>query len=105
MDVGDIKKEQEEEKKAAQQAEKQSFFSSLFSNLFKSSNPEAEKKRKLKAIAKPFLRLNFTAFTRLLQLKLCLRLQNCSTIFIKLFHLHRLSSNQIRIQTFTKHKL
>ena len=62
MDVGDIKKEQEEEKKAAQQAEKQSFFSSLFSNLFKSSNPEAEKKRKLKAIAKTFSKTKFHNF-------------------------------------------
>ncbi|MBO4639730.1 MAG: hypothetical protein J5710_08260 [Treponema sp.] len=62
MDVGDIKKEQEEEKKAAQQAEKQSFFQSLLSNLFKSSNPEAEKKRKLKAIAKTFSKTKFHNF-------------------------------------------
>ena len=46
MDVGDIQAEKEAEKKEAQKAEgeKQSFFQSLFSNLFKSSNPEAEKK-------------------------------------------------------------
>ena len=62
MDVGDIKKEQEEERKAAQQAEKQSFFQSLLSNLFKSSNPEAEKKRKLKAIAKTFSKTKFHNF-------------------------------------------
>ena len=62
MDVGDIKKEQEEERKAAQQAEKQSFFQSLFSNLFKSSNPEAEKKRKLKAIAKTFSKTKYHNF-------------------------------------------
>ena len=62
MDVGDIKKEQEEEKKAAAQAEKQSFFQSLFSNLFKSSNPEAEKKRKLKAIAKSFSKTKYHNF-------------------------------------------
>ena len=62
MDVGDIKKEQEEEKKAAQQAEKQSFFQSLLSNLLKSSNPEAEKKRKLKAIAKTFSKTKFHNF-------------------------------------------
>ncbi len=62
MDVGDIKKEQEEEKKAAQQAEKQSFFQSLFSNLFKSSNPEADKKRKLKAIAKTFSKTKYHSF-------------------------------------------
>ena len=62
MDVGDIKKEQEEEKKAAQQADKQSFFQSLFSNLFKSSNPEAEKKRKLKAIAKTFSKTKYHNF-------------------------------------------
>ena len=64
MDVGDIKKEQEEEKKAAAQAEKQSFFQSLFSNLFKSSNPEAEKKRKLKAIAKTFSKTKYHNFYR-----------------------------------------
>ena len=64
MDVGDIKKEQEEEKKAAAQAEKQSFFQSMFSNLFKSSNPEAEKKRKLKAIAKTFSKTKYHNFYR-----------------------------------------
>lgn len=65
MDVGDIKKEQEEEKKAAQKKEeKQSFFQSLFSNLFKSSNPEAEKKRKLKAIAKSFSKTKYHNFYR-----------------------------------------
>ncbi len=65
MDVGDIKKEQEEEKKAAQkQEEKQSFFQSLFANLFKSSNPEAEKKRKLKAIAKTFSKTKYHNFYR-----------------------------------------
>ena len=64
MDVGDIKKEQEEEKKAAAQVEKQSFFQSLFSNLFKSSNPEAEKKRKLKAIAKTFSKTKYHNFYR-----------------------------------------
>ena len=67
MDVGDIKKEQEEERKAALKAaegEKQSFFQSLFSNLFKSSNPEAEKKRKLKAIAKTFSKTKYHSFYR-----------------------------------------
>ena len=65
MDVDDIKKEQEEEKKAAQKLEeKQSFFQSLFANLFKSSNPEAEKKRKLKAIAKTFSKTKYHNFYR-----------------------------------------
>lgn len=42
--------------------EKLGFFQSLFANLFKSANPEAEKKRKLKAIAKSFSKTKFRSF-------------------------------------------
>ena len=44
------------------QGEKLSFFQSLFSNIFKTSNPEAEKKRKLKAIAKSFSKTKYHTF-------------------------------------------
>ena len=67
MDLGNIKAEQEAERKAAQKAQeenKPSFFQSLLSNLFKSSNPEAEKKRKLKAIAKTFSKTKYHNFYR-----------------------------------------
>ena len=56
------KKEQDAGKSAQKQEEKQSFFQSLISNLFKSSNPEAEKKRKLKAIAKSFSKTKYHSF-------------------------------------------
>lgn len=64
MDVGDIEAEKKAEKLDAQKAggEKQSFFQSLFANLFKSSNPEAEKKRRLKAIAKTFSKTKYHNF-------------------------------------------
>ena len=64
MDVGDIEAEKKAEKLEAQKAggEKQSFFQSLFANLFKSSNPEAEKKRRLKAIAKAFSKTKYHNF-------------------------------------------
>ena len=52
----------ENKAKQAPEGEKQSFFQSLFSNLFKSSNPEAEKKRKLKAIAKAFSKTKYHSF-------------------------------------------
>ncbi|MBR5402075.1 MAG: hypothetical protein IK102_09735 [Treponema sp.] len=67
MDVGNIEAEKKEaQKAAAQKAEepKQSFFQSLFANLFKSSNPEAEKKRRLKAIAKTFSKTKYHNFYR-----------------------------------------
>ncbi len=43
-------------------AEKESFFHSLFASFFKSSNPEAEKKRKLKNIAKTFSKTKYHSF-------------------------------------------
>lgn len=42
--------------------EKQSFFQRLFGNLFGSSNPEAERKRRLKAIAKTFSKTKYHNF-------------------------------------------
>lgn len=42
--------------------EKDSFFTNLLSSLFKSSNPEAEKKRKLKAIAKNISKTKYHNF-------------------------------------------
>lgn len=51
IDSAQLKKEQEEAAKAAE-PQKQSLFQSILSSFFKSSNPDAEKKRKLKAIAK-----------------------------------------------------
>ena len=41
---------------------KSSFFHNLFASLFKSSNPDAEKKRKLKALAKTFSKTKYHAF-------------------------------------------
>ena len=51
IDSKNLKKEQEETTSGAQ-TQKQSFFQSILSSLFKSTNPDAEKKRRLKAIAK-----------------------------------------------------
>ncbi|MCR5063625.1 MAG: hypothetical protein K6A89_10115 [Treponema sp.] len=42
--------------------QKESFFQSIFSSLFKASNPEAEKKRKLKLIAKNISKTKFHNF-------------------------------------------
>ena len=67
MDVGNVEAEKKEAQKAAAQKPeepKQSFFQSLFANLFKSSNPEAEKKRRLKAIAKTFSKTKYHNFYR-----------------------------------------
>ena len=41
---------------------KSSFFHNLFASLFKSSNPDAEKKRKLKTLAKTFSKTKYHAF-------------------------------------------
>ena len=43
-------------------SEKESFFHSIFASFFKSSNPEAEKKKKLKAIAKSFSKTKYHSF-------------------------------------------
>ena len=45
-------------------AEKESFFQSLLSSLFKSSNPEAEKKRRLKNLAKTISKTKYHSFYR-----------------------------------------
>ena len=45
-------------------AEKESFFQSLLSSLFKSSNPEAEKKRRLKNLAKTISKTKYHTFYR-----------------------------------------
>lgn len=57
MDIGNI---ESESKNSAN--EKQGFLQNLFGGLFKSSNPEAEKRRKLKAIAKSFSKTKYHAF-------------------------------------------
>ena len=44
--------------------EKESFFQSLLSSLFKSSNPEAEKKRRLKNLAKTISKTKYHSFYR-----------------------------------------
>ena len=44
--------------------EKESFFQSLLSSLFKSSNPEAEKKRRLKNLAKTISKSKYHAYYR-----------------------------------------
>lgn len=45
-----------------QESQKENFFQSLLSSLFKSSNPEAEKKRKLKALAKNISKSKYHTF-------------------------------------------
>lgn len=45
-------------------AEKENFFQALLSSLFKSSNPEAEKKRRLKNLAKTISKSKYHAFYR-----------------------------------------
>ena len=45
-------------------AEKESFFQSLLASLFKSSNPEAEKKRRLKNLAKTISKTKYHSFYR-----------------------------------------
>lgn len=47
---------------AKQETQKESFFQTLLSSIFKSSNPEAEKKRKLKALAKTISKSKFHGF-------------------------------------------
>lgn len=61
IDSAQLKKEQEEAAKAAE-PQKSSFFQSIISSLFKSSNPDAEKKRKLKAIAKEISKSKYHAY-------------------------------------------
>lgn len=58
METKDLK--DNAEKKAP--VEKESFLHSLFASFFKSSNPEAEKKRRLKNIAKAFSKSKYRSF-------------------------------------------
>ena len=60
----DSKKNTPESSSAKAPAEKESFFQSLLSSLFKSSNPEAEKKRRLKNLAKTISKTKYHAFYR-----------------------------------------
>ena len=60
----DSKKTTPESSSAKAPAEKESFFQSLLSSLFKSSNPEAEKKRRLKNLAKTISKTKYHAFYR-----------------------------------------
>ncbi len=48
--------------KNSSNSENGGFFSSLFSGLFKSTNPEAEKRRKLKAVLKSFSKTKYRSF-------------------------------------------
>jgi len=59
MNIEDIGPDKETSKESQ---EKSGFLQSIFENLFKSSSPEAEKKRKLKAIAKAFSKTKFHNF-------------------------------------------
>lgn len=61
IDSANLKKEQEEAAKASQ-PQKQSFFQSIISSFFKSNNPDADKKRKLKAIAKDISKSKYHAY-------------------------------------------
>lgn len=58
METKDLK----EKKGNKAPAEKESFFHSLFASFFKNSSPEAEKKRKLKNIAKNFSKTKYHSF-------------------------------------------
>jgi len=61
MEIGsseEIKKDHEK----VQKKDNDSFFSKLFGSLFKSNSPDAEKKRKLKAIAKNFSKTKYHNF-------------------------------------------
>ena len=60
----DSKKPTQESSSSAKSTEKESFFQSLLSSLFKSSNPEAEKKRRLKNLAKTISKTKYHAFYR-----------------------------------------
>jgi len=59
MDIKDNATKDNSKNKAE---EKESFFSSIFASLFKSSNPEVEKKRRLKSIAKNISKTKYHNF-------------------------------------------
>ena len=60
----DSKKTPSESGSTKKPAEKESFFQSLLSSLFKSSNPDAEKKRRLKNLAKTISKTKYHSFYR-----------------------------------------
>ena len=60
----DSKNSTKESSASKASAEKESFFQSLISSLFKSSNPEVEKKRRLKNLAKTISKTKYHAFYR-----------------------------------------
>ena len=60
----DSKNTTTEKSSANKPAEKESFFQSLLSSLFKSSNPDAEKKRRLKNLAKTISKTKYHSFYR-----------------------------------------
>ena len=62
--IMDIKKAPQEGSASKKPAEKESFFQSLLSSLFKSSNPDAEKKRRLKNLAKTISKTRYHSFYR-----------------------------------------
>ena len=57
-------KNTQEKASSSKPVEKESFFQSLISSLFHSSNPEAEKKRRLKNLAKTISKTRYHAFYR-----------------------------------------
>lgn len=61
IDSANLKKEQAQAAKSAE-PQKQNIFQSILGSLFKSSNPDAEKKRKLKAIAKEISKSKYHAY-------------------------------------------
>ena len=64
MDSNKITQEGSSTSKPVKPAEKESFFQSLLSSLFKSSNPEVEKKRRLKNLAKTISKTKYHSFYR-----------------------------------------
>lgn len=56
---------EEDKKEAAIKNKKPNFFQSILESLFSSSNPEAEKKRKLKLIAKNFTKCKYHSFYKI----------------------------------------
>ena len=60
----DSKKPTSDSSASNKPAEKESFFQSLLSSLFKSSNPEIEKKRRLKNLAKTISKTKYHSFYR-----------------------------------------
>lgn len=64
MEINDNSNNNVNKKSNTQLQQKETFFQSIISSIFKSSNPEAEKKRKLKAIAKTISKTKYHSFYR-----------------------------------------